>query len=39
VRLVEIDAHINDPGFVRAACELLLEQVGANSRHSTAKGA
>ena len=28
VALVEIDAHINDPVFVRRACALLFEQLG-----------
>ena len=28
VRVVEIDAHINDPVFVRRACALLFEQLG-----------
>ena len=29
VALVEIDAHINDPVFVRRACTLLFERLGA----------
>ena len=29
VRVVEIDAHINDPLFVRRACDLLFEAIGA----------
>jgi uncharacterized protein (UPF0261 family) len=28
VALVEVDAHINDPVFVRRACDLLFEQLG-----------
>lgn len=29
VRVVEVDAHINDPGFATRIAELLLEQVGS----------
>jgi uncharacterized protein (UPF0261 family) len=29
VRLVEVDAHINDPLFVRRACAVLFELIGA----------
>lgn len=39
VRVVEIDAHINEPEFVRAACELLFELVDASDRNPVANDA
>jgi uncharacterized protein (UPF0261 family) len=38
-RLIEFDAHINDPDFVRAACELLFELVDANDPNPIDQGA
>ncbi|MBL0290816.1 MAG: Tm-1-like ATP-binding domain-containing protein [Betaproteobacteria bacterium] len=35
VRVVEVDAHINDPLFVRRACAVLFEQVGASVSNPT----
>jgi uncharacterized protein (UPF0261 family) len=32
IRVVEVDAHINDPVFVRRACDLLFELVGASGQ-------
>jgi uncharacterized protein (UPF0261 family) len=33
VRVVEIDAHINDPVFARGACALLFELIAATTPH------
>jgi hypothetical protein len=30
IRLVELDAHINDQGFALAAADLLMESLGAS---------
>lgn len=39
VSYVEIDAHINDPEFVRTACALLFEALAAAGRTPTDQGA
>ncbi len=39
VPLIEIDAHINDPDFVRAACDRLFQLVAANDRNPHDQGA
>jgi uncharacterized protein (UPF0261 family) len=37
IHLVELDAHINDDSFARAAAELLMESIGAARGASTAQ--
>ena len=37
INLVELDAHINDDSFARAAAELLMESLGAASGASAAQ--
>jgi uncharacterized protein (UPF0261 family) len=37
VRLVELDAHINDEGFALAAADLLMEMLGASTETKTAR--
>ncbi len=37
IKLVELDAHINDESFARAAAELLMESLGAARGASTAQ--
>ena len=37
IRLVEIDAHINDAGFARAAADLLIESFGAVKETNAAR--
>ena len=37
IRLVELDAHINDEGFSQAASDLLMEMLGASTETKTAR--